>query len=52
MVEAQAIVDALMAATVNAIALKLPECSPDRIENWFIAIEAEFNLNVPANTQD
>ena len=52
MAEAQALADALMAATVNAVALKLPEFSPDRIEYWFIAIEAEFNLRIPAVTQD
>ncbi len=52
MAEAQALADALMAATVNAVALKLPEFSPDRIEYWFIAIEAEFNLRIPAITQD
>ena len=52
MVEAQAVADALMAATINTVALKLPEFSPDRIEYWFIAVEAEFNLHVPAITQD
>ena len=52
MVEAQAVADALMAATINTVALKLPEFSPDRIEYWFIAVEAEFNLRVPAITQD
>ena len=57
MVEAQAVADALMAATLNTVALntvalKLPEFSPDRIEYWFIAVEAEFNLHVPAITQD
>ena len=52
MAEAQALADALMAATVNAVVLKLPEFSPDRIEYWFIAIEAEFNLRIPAITQD
>ena len=41
-----------MAATINTVALKLPEFSPDRIEYWFIAVEAEFNLRVPAITQD
>ena len=41
-----------MAATINAAALKLPEFSPDRIEYWFIAVEAEFNLRVPTITQD
>ena len=52
MVEAQAVADALMAATINTVSLKLPEFSPDRIEYWFIAVEAEFNLRVPAITQD
>ena len=50
--EAQAVADALMAATVNTVTLKLPEFSPDRIEYRFIAVEAEFNLCVPAITQD
>ena len=44
MVEAQAVAEALRAATSNTVALKLPEFSPDRIEYWFIAVEAEFNL--------
>ena len=52
MVEAQAVADALMAATINTVALKLPEFSPDRIEYWFIAVEAEFNLRIPAITQN
>ena len=52
MAEAQALADGLMAATVNAVALKLSEFSPDRIEYCFIAIEAEFNLHIPAITQD
>ena len=50
MVEAQAIAGALLAATVNTVALKLPEFSPDRIKYWFIAAEAEFKLCVPAIT--
>ena len=41
-----------MAATINSVALKLPEFSPDRIEYCFIAVEAEFNPHVPAITQD
>ena len=52
MAEAQALADALMAATVNAVSLKLPEFSPDRIEYCFIAIKAEFILRIPAITQD
>ena len=52
MVEAQAVADALMAATISTVALKLPEFSPDRIEYWFIAVETEFNLCLPANNQD
>ena len=52
MVEAQAVADALMTATLNTVALKLPEFSPDRIEYWVIAVEAEINLHVPAITQD
>ena len=52
MVEAQVVVNALMAATINTVAFKLPEFSPDRIEYRFIAVEAEFNLRVPAITQD
>ena len=52
MVEAHAVADALMAATINTVALKLSEFSPDRIEYWFIAVEAEFNRHVPAITQD
>ena len=52
MIEAQAVADALMAATINTVALKLPEFSSDRIEYWFIAVEAKFNLHVPAITQD
>ena len=52
MVEAQAVADALMAAPINIVALKLQGFSPDRIEYWFIAVEAEFNLHIPAITQD
>lgn len=52
MAETEALVKAFATATVNAVALKLPEFSPDRIEYWFIAIEAEFNLRTPAITQD
>ena len=52
MAEAQALADSLMSARVNAVSLKLPEFSPDRIEYCFIAIEAEFNLRIPAITQD
>ena len=52
MVEAQAVSDDLMAATINTVGLKLPVFSPDRIEHWFIAVEAEYNLRVPATTQD
>ena len=52
MVEAQAVADDLMAAIINTVALKLPEFSPDRIEYCFISVEAEFNLRVPAITQD
>ena len=52
MAEAQAFVDALMATIVNTVVHKPLEFSPDRIEYWFIATEAEFNLHVPAITQD
>ena len=49
MVEAQTVADTLMAATVNAVALQLPEFSTYRIIYRFIAMEEEFNLHVPAS---
>ena len=52
MVEAQAVAYALMVATINTVALKRPEFTSDRIEYWFIAVGAEFNLGVPAITWD
>ena len=51
-VEAQAVADSLMAATVNTVALKLLELSPIRIKYWFLAFEAEFNLPVSSVTQE
>ena len=51
-IEAQAVADSLMAATVNTVALKLLELSPNRIKYWFLAFEAEFHLPVSSFTQE